>query len=300
VIMRSVVTIVGVLALTAFRGLSSETILIPNGSFESPATTYATPFMDFWQKTAKPDWYDETGGFLWTQLTGEFTNTPPGAADHIDNCDGGQAAWMFVVPEVGIFQDYDHPTNHAFNATYEIGHSYRLTVGLIGGAQVLQVTGATFELALYYRDSASNMIVVTATTVTNLPNVFSNKTHFIDFRTDSRFVSASDPWAGQHIGVRLLSSITDTNLEGGYWDLDNVRLTSTGAPALANPIWTNGQFSCIVQSEPGMTLEIQRTTNPGDQIWSSLGFVTNSLGTTPFTDINPVPGQSYYRTRLVP
>jgi hypothetical protein len=298
--MRSVVTIVGVLALTAFRSFSSETIPIPNGSFESPTTTYASPFMDSWQKTSKPDWYDESGGFLWTQLTGEFTNTPPGAADHIDNCDGGQAAWMFVVPEVGIFQDYDYPTNHAFNATYEIGKSYNLTVGIVGGAQVLQVDGATCELALYYRESATNIIVVAATTVTNLPTVFSNKTHLIDFHTDSGFVKASDPWAGQHIGVRLLSSISDTNLEGGYWDLDNVRLTSTGAPALSNPVWTNGQFSCIVQSEPGMTLEIQRTTNPGDQIWSSAGFITNGSGTTPFTDTNAVSDQAYYRARLLP
>jgi thiamine pyrophosphokinase len=298
--MRSAATIIGVLALTALRSFSIETIQIPNGSFETPTTTYASPFLDFWQKTAKPDWYDETGGFLWTQLTGEFTNTPPGAADHIDNCDGGQAAWMFVVPEVGIFQDYDYPTNHAFNATYEIGKSYHLTVGLIGGAQVLQAPGATFELALYYRDSASNMIVVAVTTVTNLSTVFSNKTHLIDFHADSGFVNAGAPWAGQHIGVRMLSSITDTNLEGGYWDLDNVRLTSTRAPALSNPVWTNGQFSCIIQSEPGMTLEIQRTTNLGEQNWSSAGFITNDTGTFSFTDTNATSGLYYYRARLVP
>jgi len=300
VIMRSAATIVGILALTAFRTFSTESIPIPNGSFESPATTYATPLMDSWQKTAKPDWYDETGGFFWTQLTGEFTNTPPGAADHIDNCDGGQAAWMFVVPEVGIFQDYDNPPNHTFNAIYELGKSYRLSAGVIGGAQVLQMNGATCELALYYRDSASNMIVVAATTVTNLPTIFTNKTHFIDFHTDSSFVKASDPWAGQHIGVRLFSSITDTNLEGGYWDLDNVRLTAIRAPALSNPVWTNGQLSFILQSELGVTLEIQKSTDPGDPIWSSLGFVTNGAGTTSFTDTNAVSGQSYYRARLVP
>jgi thiamine pyrophosphokinase len=297
VIMRSVATIVGILALTALRGLSTEAILIPNGSFESPVTTYASPFMDSWQKTPKPDWYDETGGFSWTQLTGQFSNQPP---SYIDNCDGKQAAWMFVIPEVGIFQDYDYPTNHAFNATYEIGKSYHLTVGLIGGAQVLQVDGATCEIALYYRDSASNVTVVAATTVTNLPTIFSNKTHFIDFHADSAFVKASDPWAGEHIGVRVFSSITDTNLEGGYWDLDNVRLTSTRAPTLSNPVWTNGQLSFILQSEPGMTLEIQKSTNVGDQIWSSLGFVTNGSGTTPFTDTSAISSQSYHRARLVP
>jgi hypothetical protein len=296
--MRSVATIVGVLALAAFRGFSSQTIPIPNGSFESPATTYASPFMDFWQKTARPAWYDETGGFLWTQLTGQFTNTPPGAFNHIDNCDGGQAAWMFVIPEVGIFQDYDYPTNHAFNATYEIGKSYELAVGIIGTGGNMQL-GATFELGLYYRDAASNMAVVAATSVTNSPSVFSNNTHFIDFHANSGFVNANDPWAGQHIGVRLRSAITDTNLEGGYWDLDNVRLAWTRAPALSNPVWTDGQLSFILQSESGMTLEIQKATEPGESIWSSVGFVTNVSGTTSFTDTNANPGQSFYRARLV-
>jgi len=297
--MRSVATIVGVLALTALRALPTESILIPNGSFESPATTYASPFMDSWQKTTRPVWYDDSGGFLWTQLTGEFTNTPPGAFNHIDNCDGGQAAWMFVIPEVGIFQDYDYPANHAFSAAYEIGKSYHLTVGIIGTGGNMQL-GATFELGLYYRDAASNMVVVAATSVTNSPTIFSNNTHFIDFHADSTFVKASDPWAGQHIGVRFLSAITDTNLEGGYWDLDNVRLTTTRAPALSNPVWTNSQLSFIIQSEPGITLEILKSTNPGEQIWSSLGFVTNGSGTTPFIDTNATPGQSYYRARWVP
>jgi hypothetical protein len=299
VIMRLAATILSVLALTALRALSTETIVIPNGSFESPTATFPSPLMDSWQKTAKPTWYDDSGGFSWSQLTGEFINTSPGASDHIDNCDGTQAAWMFVVPEVGIFQDYDYPTNHAFNATYEIGKSYHLAVGIIGTGGNMQL-GATFEFALFYRDAASNMVVVAATSVTNSPTIFSNNTHFIDFNADSTFVKASDLWAGQHIGVRFLSTITDTNLEGGYWDLDNVRLTTTRAPALSNPVWTNSQLSFIIQSEPGMTLEIQKSTNPGVQIWSSLGFVTNGSGTTPFIDTNATPGQSYYRARLVP
>jgi hypothetical protein len=297
--MRLAATTLGLSALMACRALATEAITIPNGSFELPPTTFVTPVMDSWQKTAKPAWYDESGGFFWSQLTGEFTNTSPSSPDHIDNCDGGQAAWMFVIPEVGIFQDYDNPPSHAFNAIYEAGKSYRLTVGLIGTGGMLQQV--TFELALYYRDAASNSVVVAATSVTNLSTIFSNKTHLIDFYTDSGFVGTSDPWAGQHIGVRLLSSITDTNMEGGYWDLDNVRLTATPAPILANPVWTNGQLSFIVQSEPGMTFEIQKSTNlDAPPIWSSLAFVTNGSGTISFADTNATPGQSYYRARLLP
>src|SRR5438552_17921241 len=89
---------------TALRGAS---ISIPNSSFESPVTMFVDTHIDSWQKSAKPPCYDESGGYLWDQLTGTFKNTPPTIADHIDNCDGNQAAWMFAVPEVAIFQDYD-------------------------------------------------------------------------------------------------------------------------------------------------------------------------------------------------
>src|SRR5262245_57928385 len=126
--------ILTVLAFIAPRiiPLGAETIGVPNASFESPSTTFVNINIDFWQKTSKPVGYDESGGFLWTQLTGAFKNTPSGSADHIDNCDGDQAAWLFAVPEVGLFQDYDSvdwndpvPT-HAFNATYRAGKAYRL------------------------------------------------------------------------------------------------------------------------------------------------------------------------------
>src|SRR6184192_3573554 len=83
----------GLLAFWSFSPLlRAETITVPNGSFESPATVYVDPHIDSWQKAAKPDGYDESGPFLWDQLTGVFKNTPTNSADHIDNCDGNQAA----------------------------------------------------------------------------------------------------------------------------------------------------------------------------------------------------------------
>jgi len=298
--MRLAAVTLGLLALTSARALAAEAILIPNGSFELPSTTFVTPAMDSWQRTAKPDWYDESGGFFWTNTTGEFANTLPSSPDHIDNCDGNQAAWMFVIPEVGIFQDYNNPASHAFDAVYEVGKSYRLTVGIIGtGGSMLP--GTTMELALYYRDAASNMVVVAAISVTNSPNIFSNKTHFIDFSTDSGFVRNSYPCAGQHIGVRLLSSITDTNMEGGYWDLDNVRLTATRMPTLGNPVWTNGQFSFAIQSDTGMRFDVQKSSSiDNEPAWSSLFVVTNVAGAISITDTNATAGQSYYRVQLVP
>ena len=116
----------------------AEPIAIPNGSFESPSISFVSTNFTAWRKTPKPPTYDETGGFFWDDLTGVFANTPPGTTDHIDNCDGAQALWLFAVPEVGLFQDYDtvdsghaEPT-HAFDAAFQPGVAYQLDFSLIG------------------------------------------------------------------------------------------------------------------------------------------------------------------------
>src|ERR1051326_3212204 len=264
-------------------------ITIPNNSFESPATPFVSINIDFWQKSPKPDSYQESGGYLWTQLTGIFKNTPTNSSDHIDNCDGNQALWVFAVPEVALFQDYDsidwhnQPPNHQFNATFTPGKSYHLTVGVIGsGGGMAQ--GATLELSLYYRDAASNHLIVAATTLTNDPSVFSNNTHLVDCRVDSATVKSTDAWAGQHIGIQFKSTVT-TNLQGGYWDLDNARLIE--GPALVNLVSANGQFTFTLCGQPAATFQILSTTNVSLPIsnWLSAGFVTNITGSTVITNV---------------
>src|SRR5258705_3617003 len=110
--------------LCASYGLQAAIINVPNSSFESPATQFAAPQIDSWQQIPEPP--DTTSGV--------FTNAP--GAGFIDNCDGGQVAFLFANPQIGFFQDYDSidytnasPT-HAFSAKFEIGKSYDLTVGL--------------------------------------------------------------------------------------------------------------------------------------------------------------------------
>ena len=287
-------------------GLQAETINVPNGSFESPVSTYVSVNIDSWQKAAKPDWYVETGGFLWSYNTGLFNNTPTNSADHIDNCDGNQLIWLFVVPEVALFQDYDSidwsgpPPTHAFDATFEAGKSYHLTVGVIGtGGGMMQ--GATLEISLYYRDVASNQVTVAAVSITNTTSVFSNSTHLVDFDVNLPTVRAGDDWAGQHIGIQMLSTV-DTNLQGGFWDLDNVRLSAILEPTLLNPIWTNGQFQFTVRSEPGLRIEMLSTTNAALPMldWSSLGTLTNVTGAISFSDSATNWNQRFYRARRLP
>jgi hypothetical protein len=299
-------TLVVIGALTVWSDLlQAELIPVPNGSFETPPTVYADPRIDSWQKTPKPDWYNEGGGFLWIYNTGVFTNLP-GTGDYIDNCDGGQGMWLFAVPEVGLFQDYDSvdwndpaPT-HDFDVTFEVGKTYQLAVGVIGTGGGMS-NGVTLELSLYYRDAASNKVIVAATSVTNLSTIFSNNTHFIDCYVNAPTVKAGDPWAGEHIGIQFLSTVS-SNMQGGYWDLDNVRLTEITPLVLSSPLWTNNQFQFLLQSETGLAYEILAATDLAMPLsnWSSAGTITNMTGTIPFVDTNAVLHQRYYRARQLP
>jgi hypothetical protein len=304
--LRIAATVAVALLGSVANGLLAGPIIVPGNSFESPVSPFVSINIDSWQKSPKPDWYVEGGGFLWTQLTGIFKNTTTTSSNHIDNCDGDQALWLFAVPEVGLFQDYDSvdwrdaEATHAFDARFEEGSAYELAAAVAGaGGGMLQ--GATLELSLYYRDGASNRVTVAATTLTNLLTVFSNNTHLLDFSVQVPTVRSSDAWAGRNIGILLLSTV-DTNLQGGYWDVDNVRLRSSQSPVLQGPLADNGQFGFTLVSEPGSVVELLASTNllESSSNWTSLGRLTNVTGTTAFVDTSPSFPQRFYRARQVP
>lgn len=276
---------------------------VPNASFEMPATSFVLIGIDDWQKTPKAPGYDESGGFFWVQLTGLFSNTPPGNFDHIVNCDGSQAVWLFAVPEVGLFQDYDSigstvtNASRAFNVIYRPDHSYRLTVGVMGaGGGMLE--GAPLQLGLYYRDTASNRVLVAATTVTNSA-LFAARTNFFDYSVRVPPVPAGSAWAGKNLGIQFLSTVTP-EMEGGYWVLDHVRLEEFPPPQLTNLTHQAGAFGFTLVSEPGQPVEILASTNAALPwtAWTSLGTVTNLTGTTNLNELAPGVPARYYRTRL--
>jgi hypothetical protein len=289
------------LAFVVQNGTLAGNIPIPNYSFESPATPYVSVYIVSWQKYAPPAGFTLPGGYAWTNTTGIFKNDPPSVPDHIDNCDGNQALWLFADSYTGVFQDYDSVDSfnqtHQFNAVYTPGKSYHLTVGVIGtGGGMLP--NATLQLMLYYRDAASNQVAVASTILSNTPTVFSNNTHFVDCNVDVPTVKVSDAWAGQHIGILFLSTV-DTNSQGGYWDLDNVRLVE--GPALSKPAYTNGQFSFSLLGQPGATFEIQSATDAIAQAtsWTTAGFITNVARTSSF-NVSATASQTFYRARQLP
>jgi hypothetical protein len=285
----------------------TETIAVPNFSFESPSTPFVDTRVDSWQKAAQPGTFDPNIFGPWDTLAGLFANTAATNADHIDNCDGNQLVYLFAYPQVGLFQDFTStdwsngaPT-HAFNATFKPGKSYTLTVGLTSSSQEPLAPGSTLQLSLYYRDAASNMVTVAATTVTYDESVFTNLTHLLDFQVTVPNVKASDPWAGQNIGIQFQTTVAP-NLIGGVWDVDNVRLSEVVATALTAPAMTNGQFSLTLQSEPGLPLEVLATTNISQPAtnWVSIASFTNVTGTFFLTDPATNLNQRFYRAHQLP
>jgi hypothetical protein len=289
------------------RSLWAGAIYVPNYSFELPNigtnSPYAAPVFQSWQESAQPTWYEpaDFDGAPWSELAGtffnlpDFTNSMGTNASFIYNCDGVQAAFLQAVPQVGIFQNLD--------ATFDVGKAYTLTVGLIGGGGGMP-DDSTFQISLYYLDESSNMDIVAMTTVTNTLANFPTDTYFVYFQAQAPAVKATDPWAGQSIGIQLLATpdFDDPADWGGYWDADNAQLVETTPPSLIGAALTNGQLQFTVQSEPGAVFQILTTTNLSLSTtnWIRLTTITNTTGTLPYVDPSPAGSQRFYMARRLP
>ena len=262
--------------------LRSESIAIPNGSFESPSAVFVNTHIDSWQKTPKPADYDESGGYQWEQLAGVFTNTPATSFDHIENCDLGQAAYLFAVPQIGIFQDYDstdwsHSSPlHALDVRFEVGSAYDLVVGIIGGGGGM-LEGTGLDMGLYYRDTNGTRVVVGVLHVTNSAVSFPNHTRLVDYTLSLPVVKPDDAWAGQHLGILLVSVAIPAN-QGGYWDLDHVRLFKLRSPVLTiTKSAGNGSLVLSWGSEMGYRFQVKSSQDL--LTWSDFGSPQDGTGT---------------------
>jgi len=218
-----------------FSPLHGQTSLaVPNFSFESQPAPNSSPyvniFVDSWEKAPEPAYYDAAigtpFGIPWAGTAGVFFDTNP-----YGNRDGSQAGYLLAFPEVTLFQDYDSSPSHDFDAMFEVGQSYNLTIGVYGKSSL--APGSTLELSLYYRDALDAMVTLGSTTVTYSLATFpgTSPLNLLDYEVDIPTVGAGDAWAGKKIGIQLLSTTPIELATGGNWDFDNVRLTTVPEPA---------------------------------------------------------------------
>jgi len=237
------------LAMIGFAGLltishnsQAQAIFVPNHSFESPSGVGfpfdTTPILDSWQKIAEPGYYAGTielgTGVPWMGTAGAFVNASAFNTTPYGNVTAAQAGYILAFPQVTLFQDYDSSPTHDFNATFEIGKSYNLTVGVFGKSRFpgAMAPGATFEMSLYYRDALGDRVSVGSTIITYSEAAFPTAAglNLIDFAVNVPTVQAGDDWAGKHIGIQFESTLPLELAVFGSWDFDNVRLTAVPEP----------------------------------------------------------------------
>lgn len=226
----SIVSLKAKFALAAILAVSSTlhaaSLVVPNYSFEGPNTLPAgvSTTIDSWQKVPKPGYFDEAAfGFQWIQTAGIFFDSNPYA-----NHDGSQCAYMLSFPQVTLFQD----ATSGLNATYGVGQSYTFTLGLFGKSLT---PNNSLQLSLFYRDAGNNIITVgSPTTITYNPANFplTAPLNLVDYSVTTPVVQAGDAWAGKNIGIMI--QVTASDFNGGYWDMDNIRLTSVPEPGVAS------------------------------------------------------------------
>ncbi len=233
------------LGLATASTLLAGPIAVPNGSFEMPSGV-GQPFgvnvlLDSWAKPANPGYPEgpDAGGpgvpFYWIQTAGAFIGTSPNSANPYTNLQGTQAAYLLSIPGTGIFQDAASTDwsggATGLNATFDIGSSYALTIGLFGKAMANNFS--SLELSFYYRE-AGNMVQVGAPTVVTYNTATFNPAGpftLLDYSVSVPTVQAGDAWANKNIGIRVATGSSNGN---GYWDIDNVRLTATPVPEPAS------------------------------------------------------------------
>ncbi len=219
-----VIMMAALVTLTGTGTLQAAAVAVPNPSFESPVyrvAPYATANINDWRKAPVPVWWTDPEEY-WSNLAGVFYNVP--GSTHIDNVDGEQAAFLFSMPGVELYQD--------LAATYEVGQSYQLIGGFQGGGQGMPL-GVPLELRLYYRDEEGDRVTIGAVEVLNTTDESQpHAKHLDDRQLQISPVLAGDPWAGQSIGVQIISTVPFESA-GGFWRIDNIRLTSVPEPASA-------------------------------------------------------------------
>ena len=240
--------------LWAVAPVQSASIPIENASFESPLVDPggfgAVPFVESWTEIDL-----DTEG---SANTGVFANTAAGSPDHVINADGLQLAFLGSQQGNALQQD--------LAATYKAGYEYRLTVGV--GISMRFPPVDTLELVLYYRNGAESVDIASQTVMAGGLSA----TQLQDFSVYLPKVEGGDVWAGKAIGVAIRAA----GQAGGFWDLDNVRLTESLPVSIAiknasfeSPIVEPGGFGALPLVEGWTEIDVDTVASANTGVFAN-------------------------------
>ncbi len=192
----------------------ADNIPVANHSFEIPAIDpvenpfLAIPVTPYWIAL---DLDDDFGS-----NTGIFKNTPPDspAGDHIVNAHGEQLAFLGSQTGNALLQDLTAP--------YEAGRNYRMTVEVCPSKRYPPSEADpnnTLSLEFYYINNEPNLVTLSASPV---PSTALTANYLKPFSVILPTVETDDAWVDRPIGIAIRAN----GVAGGYWDLDNVRVTA--------------------------------------------------------------------------
>ncbi|MDH4203859.1 MAG: hypothetical protein OEV87_13340, partial [Phycisphaerae bacterium] len=197
-----IVLIMSVLLFCA--NTEADSIYVANYSFEHPTPEFVYPYliMDV------DDWFELDNDLLNSANTGVFLNVTS-----IANVDGNQLGVLGGELGNAFLQD--------LSASYQVGNSYRMTVGVCLPEDPYFQPKDPNKLALsfYYGDPVSDPNNYCATASQAPADLATDA--LTDYSVYLPTVQPEDAWAGQIIGI----AIRATGPMGGYWDVDNVRVT---------------------------------------------------------------------------
>ena len=228
----SMFTLIGVVVFSAVFA-QAKSIPVANASFETPVIDpienpfLAVPYVPGWiEQDIDPE--PEYGG----RNTGIFMNTPPDSNDHVVNAHGAQLAFLGGMQGNALLQD--------LTATYQIGRQYRLTIGACVSISLYAPRPVDpIIVAIYYIDQGIRTDIKTlAIDPTPL-----TATELVDFSITLPPVQSSDPWAGKNIGIAIRGS----GMAGGFWDLDDVRLTELAGDMTGDGIVNLADFAVMAE-----------------------------------------------------
>lgn len=218
--------------------VQASTIPVANHSFEFPVIDpnenpfLAIPVAPFWILLDLDDEYGSN--------TGIFRNTPPDSpyGDHIFNADGDQLAFLGSQTGNAFLQD--------LSASYEAGKGYRMTVEVCPSMRH-PPAGAdpnnALSLEFYYMNNEPNLVTLCSASV---PSTALTQNYLKTFSMTLPLVEADHPCVGQFIGIAIRAD----GAAGGYWDLDNVRVTEYfRVPELSGDSFVNLDDFAILAAE---------------------------------------------------